>query len=147
MPRVNAQHVTRTNTWPKMSGKHQTGRSLPIILGLIVVAAVLLLGAYTWLVLSWSYSDGERAGYVQKFSRKGWLCKTWEGDLAMVNLPGQPAEIFSFTVRDDAVATQINSLMGKRVALHYDQHVGIPSTCFGETSYFVSEVRAVEGTP
>jgi len=124
----------------------QAGKILPIALGVIVIV-VLLLAAYLWLVLHWSYSDGERAGYVQKFSRKGWLCKTWEGDLAMVNLPGQPAEIFSFSVRDDAVAAQINAEMGKRVALHYDQHVGIPTNCFGETSYFVSDVRAVAGTP
>ncbi|MDB5800571.1 MAG: hypothetical protein JWL63_1510 [Rhodocyclales bacterium] len=121
----------------------QTGKALPIVLGVLVLA-VLLLAAYTWAVLSWSYSDGERAGYVQKFSRKGWLCKTWEGDLAMVNLPGQPAEIFTFSVHDDAVAAQINAQMGKRVALHYDQHVGIPSSCFGETSYFVTQVRAVD---
>jgi hypothetical protein len=127
--------------------RRQLGRSLPIVLGLVALAAVLLLAAYSWLVLNWSYSDGERAGYVQKFSRKGWLCKTWEGDLAMVNLPGQPAEIFTFSVRDDAIAAQINALIGKRVALHYNQHVGIPSKCFGETDYFVSEVRAVEGKP
>lgn len=131
----------------RTTGRHlQSGKALPIVLGVVLVA-VLLTAAYTWLVLSWSYSDGERAGYVQKFSRKGWLCKSWEGDLAMVNLPGQPAEIFTFTVRDDGVASEINAQMGKRVALHYNQHVGIPTNCFGETSYFVSEVRAVAGTP
>jgi hypothetical protein len=123
--------------------KRQSGKALPVFFGVIVVIA-LLVAAYTWVVLSWSYSDGERAGYVQKFSRKGWLCKTWEGDLAMVNLPGQPAEIFSFTVRDDAVAAQINTLVGKRVALHYDQHVGIPTNCFGDTSHFVDGIRAVD---
>ena len=123
--------------------KRQDGKALVIFLG-IAVAIAALLAAYTWVTLSWSYSDGERAGYVQKFSRKGWLCKTWEGDLAMVNLPGQPAEIFSFSVRDDAVAAQINTLVGKRVALHYDQHVGIPTSCFGETPHFVDGIRAVE---
>ncbi|MDB5813879.1 MAG: hypothetical protein JWN23_996 [Rhodocyclales bacterium] len=136
------QTVILHNT-PTQKLRHQHGKVLAILLGLMAVA-VLLLAAYSWLVLHWSYSDGERAGYVQKFSRKGWLCKTWEGDLAMVNLPGQPAEIFNFSVRDDAVAAQINTLVGKRVALHYDQHVGIPTTCFGETSYFVSRVRAVD---
>jgi hypothetical protein len=115
-------------------------------LGLILILPILLaLGAaYTWVALHWSYSDGERAGYVQKFSRKGWVCKTWEGELAMVALPGTLPEIFRFTVRDDAVAAQINALMGRRVALAYDQHVGIPSTCFGETGYFVVKVRSVE---
>ncbi len=124
----------------------QSGKALPVFFGVLALVA-LLLAAYTWITLSWSYSDGERAGYVQKFSRKGWLCKTWEGDLAMVNLPGQPAEIFSFTVRNDAVAAQINTLVGKRVALHYDQHIGLPGSCFGETAYFVDSLRVVDGAP
>ncbi|MFT3734914.1 MAG: hypothetical protein QM776_07815 [Rhodocyclaceae bacterium] len=114
---------------------------------ILLVALLLLSLLYVWLVLSWSYSDGERAGYVQKFSRKGWLCKTWEGDLAMVNLPGQPAEIFSFTVRDDKVAEQINALVGKRVAMSYDQHVGVPTSCFGDTGYYVRNVREVSENP
>ena len=114
--------------------------------GLILLPLVLLAlaAAYTWVTLNWSYSDGERAGYVQKFSRKGWICKTWEGELAMVAIPGSLPEIFHFTVRDEAVAEQINAQMGKRVSLTYDQHVGIPSDCFGETGYFVVKVRAVE---
>jgi len=109
-----------------------------------VVALVALAAAYTWLVLNWSYSSGERAGYVQKFSQKGWLCKTWEGELAIVAIPGSMPEIFKFTVRDDKVAAEINTVMGKRVAISYDQHLGIPSTCFGETGYYVSKVHAVE---
>jgi hypothetical protein len=121
----------------------QSGKALPIALG-VLVTIVLLCVAYLWIVLHWSYSDGERAGYVQKFSRKGWLCKTWEGELAMVNLPGQPAELFAFTVRDDAVAAQINSQMGKRVAMHYDQRIGIPTSCFGDTPYFVDSIRLVD---
>ncbi len=111
--------------------------------GFIVVIAALAAG-YTWLVLNWSYSAGERAGYVQKFSQKGWLCKTWEGELAIVAIPGSLPEIFKFTVRDDKVAANINAVMGKRVALSYDQHLGLPSTCFGETGYDVSKVHAVE---
>lgn len=122
----------------------QRGAAALIILGAILAVIVLLAAAYTWLSLSYDYSDGERAGYVQKFSRKGWVCKTWEGDLALVNLPGQPAEIFTFSVRDDAVATQINALMGKRVTLTYEQHIGVPTSCFGETQYFVTAIRAVE---
>jgi hypothetical protein len=98
---------------------------------------------YTWLALSVSYSSGERAGYVQKFSRKGWVCKTWEGELAMVNLPGAMAEVFPFTVRDEAVAARINGMVGQRVALSYEQHLGLPSSCFGETSYFVVNVKAI----
>ena len=94
-------------------------------------------------MLRFSYSNGERAGYVQKFSRKGWVCKTWEGELAMANLPGSMPEVFIFTVWDDAVAAQLNGLMGKRVVLHYEEKVGLPTSCFGETRHIVDGVHPV----
>ena len=112
--------------------------------GVIVALPVIGFVAYTWLVLHWSYSSGERAGYVQKLSRKGWLCKTWEGEMALVSMPGTVAEKFPFTVKDDAIARKINDSIGARVALTYDQHIGIPTTCFGETGYFVSSVKMVD---
>lgn len=117
-----------------------------LVYGLLIalIACVALLSAYTWFVLNWSYSDGERAGYVQKFSKKGWLCKTWEGELAIINIPGTLTEKFYFTVHDDAVVKKINNSLGKKVSLLYEEHVGIPSSCFGDTGYFVSNVRVVE---
>lgn len=105
---------------------------------------VALFAIYTWLALTWNYSTGERAGFVQKFSKKGIISKTWEGELAMVSLPGTTPEKFYFTVSDDEVARQINATMGQKVALSYDQHVGVPTTLFGETQYFVKAVRRVE---
>jgi len=113
------------------------------LIGLFFLA-VLLVAAYVWLALSWSFAEGERAGYVQKFSRKGWICKTWEGELAMANLPGAMPEVWHFTVRDPMVAVRINDSMGKRASLHYEQHRGLPTTCFGETDYFVVDVKGVE---
>jgi hypothetical protein len=110
----------------------------------VLVAPVVLFGLYTWLAISWSYSSGERAGYVQKFSKKGWICKTWEGELAMVNIPGAMSEKFFFTVRDDSIAALINAAMGKQVSLTYEQHLGIPTTCFGETQYYVVNVKTLE---
>jgi hypothetical protein len=110
----------------------------------IIVLAVLGLAGFSWFTLNWSYSEGERAGYVQKFARKGWLCKTWEGEMAMVTMPGTVAEKFFFTVRSDAVAAKVNADIGKRVALHYEQHRWIPSSCFGDTEYFVTDVRVAE---
>ena len=111
------------------------------------VAVALLVGLpalYLWAAMSWSYSSGERAGWVQKLSHKGWLCKTWEGELALVSTPGAPVEKFPFTVHGDEVAAEINRLMGQRVALHYEQKVGLPTSCFGETRYFVTSVKATE---
>jgi hypothetical protein len=112
-----------------------------------LLAMAVIAGLWVWLTLTWSYSEGERAGYVQKFSRKGWLCKTWEGEIAMVTMPGAIPDKFEFSVRDDAIAGQINALAGKRVVLIYQQHKFIPSSCFGETEYFVTGARAVDEQP
>jgi hypothetical protein len=114
---------------------------------LVVVAVLLLTSLWVWLTLNWSYSEGERAGYVQKLSRKGWLCKTWEGEIAMVTMPGAIPDKFQFTVRDTVLANRINELAGKRVVLSYQQHKFIPSSCFGETEYFVTAIREVLDQP
>ena len=119
-------------------------RAQKLIIAAVVIVPVLLFALYTWSTLTWSYSSGERAGYVQKFSKKGWICKTWEGELAIVSIPGTMTEKFYFTVRDDSIAARVNQTMGKRVALVYHQHVGIPMSCFGETEYFVVDVKSVE---
>lgn len=111
---------------------------------IVLIAALILLALYTWLMLNWSYSNGERAGYVQKLSRQGWLVKTWEGELAMVNLPGTMPEKFYFSVRDDAVAERINASLGRRVALVYEQHVGIPTQFFGNTEYYIVDIKIIE---
>lgn len=110
----------------------------------LIVAVAGCFAAYLWTVFNWSYSKGERAGYVQKFSQKGWLCKTWEGEMLLVAIPGSMPEKFFFTVRDDMLATRINASLGKRVSLLYEQHKGIPTTCFGETEYFAKEVKVLE---
>jgi hypothetical protein len=119
------------------------GRKPGLILLLLLIVAALLFALYVWSALHLSYSEGERAGYVQKFSRKGWICKTSEGELAMVNLPGTMPQIFNFSVRDAAVADQINKSLGQRVRLHYEQHKGVPTNCFGETEYFVTRAEPV----
>jgi len=71
-------------------------------------------------------------------------CKTSEGDLALVTMPGTAQEKFLFTVWGDDVATKINAAMGKRVSLHYEEKVGLPGSCFGDTRYWVNGVKAVE---
>ncbi len=113
------------------------------LIGLVVIPLVLL-ALYTWASLSWVYSSGERVGYVQKVSHKGWLCKTWEGELVLVTMPGTQAEKFYFTVHDDAVIQKINKTVGERVRLLYKEHKGVPSSCFGETSYYVDDVQALD---
>ncbi len=122
---------------------HKQRGVIPILVAIVIVVA-LLLTAYTWLMLTWSYSTGERAGFVQKLSKKGYVCKTWEGEQVLVSMPGTQAEKFFFTVRDDAVAKKINEAVGKRVNLTYEQHVWLPTSCFGDTEYFVQDVQVLD---
>lgn len=123
-------HTTMPSTIPRRAG---------VLLASAVIAAILLFGLYLAVVLHWSYSEGERAGYLQKLSRKGWVCKTWEGELLLSSMPGAIPERFAFTVRDENVVKQLQAAMGQRVQLTYSQHVGLPTSCFGETGYFVEK--------
>ena len=135
-----AQPVVSTATPPR----RRRGLKAGFFLVLFLIVVILLFAGYVWVALHYNYSDGERAGSVNKFSRKGWICKTWEGELAMINIPGSlQQQTFTFTVRDPAVADRINKSLGGRVRLHYDQHKGLPTSCFGETEYFVTDVQPV----
>jgi len=111
---------------------------------ILSVTAIALFGLYIYGALSWSYSTGERAGFLQKVSNKGWICKTWEGELSLVAMPGAAPEKFLFTVREEAVAQKIIAAAGKRVTLNYEQHKGLPTSCFGDTDYFVTGVTEIE---
>ena len=110
----------------------------------LLIIPIALFALYTWATLTWVYSSGERAGYVQKLSQKGFVCKTFEGELVLVSMPGTQAEKFFFTVKDAAVAKRINETVGKRVRLIYEEHIGIPTSCFGESSYFVQDVQLLD---
>ena len=113
-------------------------------LTLLLVSAIALFSLYVYIALNWSYSSGERAGFLQKVSHKGWICKTWEGELSLVAMPGSAPEKFLFTVRDETVAQKVSAAAGKRVTLNYEQHKGLPSSCFGDTEYFVVDVKPIE---
>ena len=110
----------------------------------LMVGAIALFTLYIYIALNWSYSSVERAGFLQKVSHKGWICKTWEGELSLVAMPGSAPEKFLFTVRDEAVAQKVSAAAGKRVTLNYEQHKGLPSSCFGDTEYFVVDVKPIE---
>ena len=113
-------------------------------LTILLVSAIALFSLYVYVALNWSYSSGERAGFLQKVSHKGWICKTWEGELSLVAMPGSAPEKFLFTVRDETVAQKVSAAAGKRVTLNYEQHKGLPSSCFGDTEYFVVDVKPIE---
>ena len=127
---------------PGPTGKRS--RQILALTSIVILVPIVIFALWTWVTLGWTYSRGDRAGYVQKLSKKGWLCKTWEGELAMANLPGTMPEISRFSVRNDSIAALIEQSIGKRVSLTYEQHRGVPTSCFGETEYFVTGVRPVQ---
>jgi hypothetical protein len=131
--------VAQTAGAPAPAKKKRNKVLLALLVLLLVPAVIIAL--WIWVALGYTYASGERAGYVQKISKKGWICKTWEGELAMANLPGTMPQIFTFTVRNDSVAHVIEQNAGKQVSLAYDQHRGVPTSCFGETEYFVTGVH------
>jgi len=138
--RVNCKHIKE-----RRFGSQVGVVFLPALVVFVLIAA--LATAWFWFFLTWNFSTGERAGWVQKLSNKGWICKTWEGEMAMVTMPGTAQEKFLFTVRSDEIAAQINKLMGKRISVHYEEKVGLPTTCFGETRHYVVSVLAVDEIP
>ena len=122
--------------------KKKHNKLLIILLSILLIPVVIIV-LWIWVSLGYTYSTGERAGYIQKISKKGWICKTWEGEIAMTPLPGATPQIFSFTVRNDSIAHVLEDYAGKQVSLTYEQHRGVPTSCFGETEYFVTKVHRV----
>jgi len=141
LPPEETGDVAPTEDVPRHSPRRH--RRWPWIVAAVIISPIAVIALWTAIALNYSYSSGHRAGYVQKFSRKGWICKTYEGELAMVNVPGALQERWEFSVRDDSIAHLIANSMGQRVSLNYDQHVGVPTSCFGETQYFVNAVQVL----
>ena len=119
--------------------RHWIATAVSLIIGIPIVVFLV----WSTITLSYVYSKGERAGYLQKISRKGWLCKTWEGELQLTPVPGTVPEKFVFSARSDSIADLLNKHNGERVVLTYEQHKGVPSSCFGETEYYIVGVRPV----
>ena len=129
--------VTPRPSWRKRHWRLITGLA-------VVLIPVTLFAGWALITLNYAYSRGDRAGYVQKISKRGWICKTWEGELAMVNLPGAMPQIFNFSVRSDSIARLIQQNLGKQVSLTYEEHRGVPTSCFGETPYYITNIHKVE---
>jgi hypothetical protein len=134
------ENAETTVTPPPATPKKKKRNKLVILLLCVLLIPIIAFALWTWIALGYTYAAGERAGYVQKISKKGWFCKTWEGELAMANLPGTMPQIFAFSVRSDSVAHLIEQNAGKQVSLTYEQHRGVPTSCFGDTEYFVTRV-------
>ena len=122
---------------------HRTRNKALTALMLLILIPAVVIALWIWVTLGYTYSSGERAGYLQKISKKGWICKTWEGQIAQTPLPGATPQMFDFTVRNDSIAQLMEQYAGKQVSLIYEQHRGVPSSCFGDTEYFITGVRRI----
>jgi len=129
--------VATKPSWKRRHWRKITG-------ALIVLIPIAIFAAWAGIALGFTYSTGDRSGYVQKISHKGWICKTWEGELAQANLPGAMPQIFNFSVRNDSIAKYLEDNLGKQVSLTYEEHRGVPTRCFGDTQYYVTNVRIVK---
>jgi hypothetical protein len=140
--------MTAPEAQPSAPAPKPKRRRWPVVVATLLVVPLLLFAIYTLFVVSWSYSDGGRAGTLQKFSRKGWMCKTYEGELAL-NIVGGGApqvlapQIWYFTVRDESIVRQMSDAVGQKVQLHYAEHRGVPTGCFGDTPYWVDQVKVI----
>ena len=95
------------------------------------------------LAFSWSYSEGERAGHPAEVQPTGLGLQDVRGRAGHVHRPGVTPTIWEFSVRNEAVVPRLSAALGKRVVLHYREHPGIPTTCFGHTPYFVDSVSVM----
>ena len=120
------------------------GKKAIKVVALLVLLVVVAVTGYVYASLNWSYSQGDRVGYVQKFSEKGWVLKTWEGELQMLPVPGALPEKFLFSVRKKDVIAKLNASLGKKVAVTYQQHKGRPVRLFGDSEYFIVDVKPLE---
>jgi hypothetical protein len=132
-----------TASEPQSAAPKAKRRRWPVVVATLIIVPLLLFAIYTFFVVSWSYSDGERAGTLQKFSRKGWMCKTYEGELALYVVGGVAPQIWYFTVRDESIVRQMNDAVGEKVQVHYTEHRGVPTNCFGDTPYWVDQIKVV----
>jgi hypothetical protein len=143
---MNTQGSTTSAPPPVAATPRPPRRSFKAYLWGSLVGAVLLIALYTSFMLWWSYSEGERAGVLQKFSKRGWVCKTYEGEVAQYVVGGVAPQIWHFSVRDEAVAAQLHKAVGQQVRIHYTEHPGLPTNCFGETDYFAESFEVMAPT-
>lgn len=121
-------------------------RNIFLRIGCITTLVLLLgFGVFVWWRYYYTYSDGNRFGLLQKFSRRGNLFKTFEGELILSSVKGNQnitlaSEKFYFSVTDEGVAQKMHEMQGQNVTVHYEQK---NSAAFwrGDSEYIVDSVR------
>ncbi len=114
------------------------------IIGILITTVAILALLYFAFIYYITYSTGVRTGELIKFSNKGVIVKTWEGEISQ-GISG--AQIFTFSVEDKnkQVIDNLQKYQGSYVKLTYKERY---ATFFwlGDTKYFITKV-AQENSP
>ena len=107
---------------------------------------LIVIGISIYWKYFYTYSEGYRAGLLQKFSHKGTIFKTYEGEIILSSVSGRndvviASEKFFFSVTDSRLAQALDTLQGRNVIVHYVQK-NAPLIWKGDTPYYVDSVKA-----
>ncbi|HCE59162.1 MAG TPA: hypothetical protein DER09_15345 [Prolixibacteraceae bacterium] len=118
------------------------------ILYWILFVLVIVIAAFIYFKYAFDYSKGYRAGLLQKFSEKGVVFKTYEGEMILSSVQSNAnvaiaSEKFLFSVADESVAKQMEQIQGKNVVVHYREKKGtLPWR--GDSPYIVDSVKVAD---
>jgi hypothetical protein len=111
----------------------------------VITLLVIVIGIWIYWAFFFTYSDGYRAGMLQKFSRKGTIFKTYEGEMILSSVQSNKnvalaSEKFLFSVSNKAIAGQLEQMQGKTIVVHYtEKNNALPWR--GDSRYVVSSVK------
>ena len=125
--------------------KSKIGRSLKKTMQWILFILIIFLTVFIYWKYFFTFSEGYRAGLLQKFSHKGTFFKTYEGEMILSSVVSSAnvalaSEKFLFSVTDDSLAMKLDTIQGEYVIVHYRQKNGI-LFWKGDTKYFVDEAK------
>jgi hypothetical protein len=130
---------------PAVKPANKIKKKIKKYLYLALTFIILIIGIWIYWSYFFTYSDGYRAGLLQKFSRKGNIFKTYEGEMILSSVQSNnnvalASEKFIFSVSDKNIALQLDSLQGKNIVVHYtEKNNTLPWR--GETKYIVSSAK------
>ena len=123
----------------------RSGKAKRIVM-VIFLIALALLALFIWWNYYFTYSEGNRYGLLQKFSHRGNMFKTYEGELILSSVRGNQnvtiaSEKFFFSVTDENIAKKLDELQGQNITVHYLEKKSV-AFWRGDSRYIVDSVSA-----
>ncbi len=113
----------------------------------VILIIIVCGGLFTYWRFYYSFGEGNKAGLLIQFMKKGYVFKTYEGEIIQAGLKSYPSvpvatKDFTFSVADPAVADSLMGYEGKEVVLHYTEYFGaLPWR--GHSRYVVDKILYV----